>query len=109
MSAVTLEFDAADEVLVLRGADDGLRRNPLFAAYLRQASGSTDEAGDIRLPTAADALTARYQGLTKIFGRLGVDLETRGHVSDALGFVWIQDSHPSWVVIQAADGPIRFD
>jgi hypothetical protein len=26
-----------------------------------------------------------------------------------LGFVGIQDSHPGLVVIQAADGPIRFD
>jgi hypothetical protein len=27
----------------------------------------------------------------------------------ALGSVGIQDSHPGLVVIQAADGPIRFD
>jgi len=87
LSAVTLEFDAADEVLVLRGADEGLQRNPLFAAYLRQASGSMDEAGDIRLPTTAEALTTRYQGLTKILGRIGVELETHGHVSDALEHV----------------------
>jgi chaperonin GroEL len=29
--------------------------------------------------------------------------------ADGLGSVWIQDSHPDLVVIQAMDGPIRFD
>lgn len=87
MSAVTLEFDAAEEALVLRGANDGLRRNPLFAAYLRQANGFIDEIGDIRLPTTAEALTVRYQGLTKIFGRIGIELKTHGHVSSALEHV----------------------
>jgi hypothetical protein len=27
----------------------------------------------------------------------------------ALGSVWIQDSHPGLIVIQAWNGPIRFD
>jgi hypothetical protein len=32
-----------------------------------------------------------------------------GVVFDILGSVWIQDSHPGLIVIQAWNGPIRFD
>lgn len=85
--SVSLEFDAVDEVLVLKGADDALRRNPLFAAYLRQASGTVETSGDVLLPTSAEALTSRYQALSKIFGRIGVGLSSSGHVSDALELV----------------------
>jgi SNF2 family DNA or RNA helicase len=85
--SVSLEFDAVGEILVLKGADDALRRNPLFAAYLRQASGTVEASGDVHLPTSAEALTSRYQGLSKIFGRIGVGLTSSGHVSDALELV----------------------
>ena len=33
----------------------------------------------------------------------------RSQIVDELGSVWIRDSHPGLVVIQAWDGPIRFD
>jgi hypothetical protein len=33
----------------------------------------------------------------------------KGQGSGCLGSVGIQDSHPGLVVIQAIDGPIRFD
>jgi len=85
--SVSLEFDAVEEILVLKGADEALRRNPLFAAYLRQASGTVEASGDVHLPTSAEALTSRYQGLSKIFGRIGVGLTSSGHVSDALELV----------------------
>jgi SNF2 family DNA or RNA helicase len=91
--SVSLEFDAVDEVLVLKGADEALRRNPLFAAYLRQTSGTVEESGDIRVPTSADALTSRYQSLSKILGRIGVGLSSSGGVSDALELVEAEDRH----------------
>ncbi|MER8942883.1 DEAD/DEAH box helicase [Mesorhizobium sp. M0915] len=87
MIAVTLEFDAVGELLVLKGTNDSLRRNPLFAAYLRQASGTVEVSGDVFLPTPAEALTSRYQSLSKILGRIGVELSSSGHVSDALELV----------------------
>ncbi|WP_426046096.1 DEAD/DEAH box helicase [Brevundimonas sp. TWP3-1-2b1] len=85
--SVSLEFDAVEEVLVLKGADDALRRNPLFAAYLRQASGTVETSGDVFFPTSAEVLSSRYQALSKIFGRIGVGLTSSGHVSDALELV----------------------
>lgn len=87
MAAVTLEYDPETEVLVLAGADERLARNPLFAGYIRQASGSMDGSRRILLPTKADALSGRYQSLAKMLQRLGIELQAGGHVSDALDHV----------------------
>ncbi len=93
MKSIILEFDAVDEILILKGADDTLLRNPLFAAYLRQVGGEVAASGDIHLPTIPDALTSRYQGLSKIFGRIGIELSSSGHVSDALEMVEAEERH----------------
>ena len=45
-------------------------------------------------------------GLIELIGDIESGRAEFGHV---LGSVWIQDSHPGLVVIQAWDGPIRFD
>jgi len=87
LATVSLEFDPEDEVLLLRGAVAGIARNPLFAAYIRQVGGGIDAEGVLSLPTAAEVLTTRYQAVSKILHRIGVDLQTGSHVSDALEHV----------------------
>ncbi len=85
--SVSIEFDAASEILLVKGADNALLRNPLFAAYLRQAGATLGASGDVHLPTSTEALTSRYQSLSKVFDRIGVSLSSSGHVSDALELV----------------------
>lgn len=78
-----VEYDPADEILLVREVG-AASRHPLLAAFTRQAGGDVDNAGDLRIPTAPEALTARYQLLARLFDKVGISIETGGHVSDAL-------------------------
>jgi hypothetical protein len=78
-----VEYDPADELLLVREVGPA-SRHPLLAAFTRQAGGGLDDEGTLRIPTVAEALAARYQALTRLLEKIGVDVETGGHVSDAL-------------------------
>lgn len=80
---VTIEYDPADELLVLRGAGPAIR-HPLLAAFTRQIGGSVDDEGALRIPTAAEELTGHYQTLSRLLAKLAIEIDTGGHVSDAL-------------------------
>ncbi|MEO0464378.1 MAG: DEAD/DEAH box helicase [Pseudomonadota bacterium] len=82
----TIEYDPAEEVLVLHGAGASVR-HPLLAAFTRQAGGVVDGDGALHLPTAAEELTVRYQTLSRLLAKLNIDINTDGHVSDALNRV----------------------
>jgi SNF2 family DNA or RNA helicase len=82
----TVEYDPSDEQLQVRDLGS-IGRHPLIAAFVRQAGGNVDVEGVLRIPTEADALTVRYQSLTRILEKVGVKIETAGHVSDALNLV----------------------
>lgn len=86
MATIRLEYVPTNEEFLLRDAG-AVARHPVVAAYIRQAGGSIDNDGVVRIPTAEAGLPSRYQALTRILGRLGVSFEAQGHVSDALDFV----------------------
>ncbi|PZO63105.1 MAG: hypothetical protein DI498_14155 [Paracoccus denitrificans] len=84
MTSVSLTFEPADEMLVIHGVDAQLARNPLLAAFLRQHRGQIDGESRALVPTPQDALSARYQAVSRLLGRIGVSIETKGRVADAL-------------------------
>lgn len=79
----TIEYDPADELLILRGGGTAVR-HPLLAAFTRQVGGALDDDGSLRIPTAPEELTNRYQTLSRLLAKLAIEIETGGHVSDAL-------------------------
>lgn len=84
MPTVSLSFEPADEILVIHGVDAQLARNPLLAAFLRQHSGVVDDQSRALVPTAQDSLSGRYQAVSRLLARLGVEIEAKGQVADAL-------------------------
>lgn len=92
MTDVSIEYDAANELLLLRGIDEKLRRNPLLAAYIRQEKGFNVSPDEIHLPTVADALTDQYQRLSRLLERIGSGLKAGGHVSDVLDAVEAEEA-----------------
>lgn len=79
----SIEFNPVDELLILRGLGSSVR-HPLLAAFTRQAGGGVGEDGVLQIPTRQPELTARYQTLARLLGKLGIEVETGGHVSDVL-------------------------
>src|SRR3546814_19843802 len=71
-------------MLVINGVDAQLARNPLLAAFLRQHRGTVDDQCRALVPTGQDALSARYQAVSRLLNRLGVGIEAKGPVADAL-------------------------
>src|SRR3546814_13096666 len=71
-------------MLVINGVDAQLARNPLLAAFLRQHRGTVDDQCRALVPTGQDALSARYQAVSRLLTRLGVGIEAKGQVADAL-------------------------
>src|SRR3546814_4153659 len=71
-------------MLVINGVDAQLARNPLLAAFLRQHRGTVDDQCRALVPTGQDALSARYQAVSRLLNRLGVGIEAKGQVADAL-------------------------
>jgi hypothetical protein len=67
------------------------------AAVERQHGCTATLAQSVPVKETFDGATVS-EGVVHVF-------DIHGH----LGLVGIQDSHRSWVVIQALDGPIRFD
>src|SRR3546814_11040054 len=59
-------------MLVINGVDAQLARNPLLAAFLRQHRGTVDDQCRALVPTGQDALSARYQAVSRLLNRLGV-------------------------------------
>jgi SNF2 family DNA or RNA helicase len=81
---VSLSFEPADDMLVIHGVGLQLARNPMLAAFLRQHHGTVDDQCRAFIPTGQDALSARYQAISRLLDRLGVGIEAKGHVADAL-------------------------
>ena len=79
----SIEFNPADEMLLLRGLGSSVG-HPLLAAFSRHAGGGVGEDGVLRIPTRQPELTAKYQTLVRLLGKLGIEVETGGHVSDVL-------------------------
>jgi SNF2 family DNA or RNA helicase len=78
-----VEYSPSDELLLVRGVGSA-SRHPLVAAFTRQAGGGVNAEGVLTIPTGRDALTTRYQTLLRLLDKVGVKVETGGHVSDAL-------------------------
>ncbi|MER8728886.1 DEAD/DEAH box helicase [Mesorhizobium sp. M1227] len=87
MPTVTLSFDPADNLLVIIGIGPQLARNPLLAAFLRQHRGSIDSDARILVPTDSDVLSSRYQAVSRLLARIGIEIATTGQVSNALNLV----------------------
>lgn len=79
----TIEYDPADELLILRGAGAAIR-HPLLAAFTRQIGGALNDDGSLQIPTVPEELTNRYQTLSRLLAKLAIEIETGGHVSDAM-------------------------
>src|SRR3546814_15736744 len=77
---VSIYFEPADDMLVINGVDAHLARNPLLAAFLRQHRGTVDDQCRALVPTGQDALSARYQAVSRLLNRLGVGIEAKGQV-----------------------------
>src|SRR3546814_5248084 len=90
----TIEYDPADELLILRGGGTAVR-HPLLAAFTRQVGGALDDDGSLRIPTAPEELTNRYQPLSRLLAKLAIEIETGEHVSDALDRVERSEEHTS--------------
>src|ERR1043166_9683018 len=78
-----VEYDPADELLLVREVGPA-SRHPLLAAFTRQVGGRLGDDGVLRIPTESEALTSRYQTVARLLEKIGVAIETGGHVSDAL-------------------------
>lgn len=78
-----INYDPADQLLILRGAGTSVR-HPLLAAFIRQTGGALDDDGSLRIPTAPEELTSRYQTLVRLLAKLAIEIEAGAHVSDAL-------------------------
>jgi len=78
-----LEYDPSDELLLVRDVG-AASRHPLITAFTRQMGGAVNTEGILAIPTQRDALTGRYQTLMRLLEKVGVKVETGGHVSDAL-------------------------
>ena len=81
--------------------------NQSAVAYLRVSTTAQGKSG-LGVAAQRDAISrfAETHGFTIV--HTFEEVET-GKGADALGSVGIQDSHGGLVVIQALDGPIRFD
>lgn len=84
MQTVRINFDEAQEKLVLLDADERIRRNPLLSSFLRKHGAVTESDGSVRIPTTAEQLDGRYQSLKKILARYGTDLGEAPGLSDAM-------------------------
>jgi|TARA_R100000049_G_C1957194_1_gene116239 SNF2 family DNA or RNA helicase len=82
----SIEFNPADELLLLRDLGPSVG-HPLLAAFSRQTGGRVSEDGVLQIPTRQPELAARYQTLVRLLGKLGVEVDTGGNVSDALDIV----------------------
>lgn len=79
----TIEYNPADEVLVLHDIGTAVR-HPLLAAFTRQTNGHLDDDGVLCIPTQPEELTSRYQTISRLLQKLNIEIETSGHVSDAM-------------------------
>lgn len=79
----TIDYDPADELLILRGVGPAVR-HPLLAAFTRQIGGALNNDGSLQIPTGPEELTNRYQTLSRLLAKLAIEIETTGHVSDAM-------------------------
>lgn len=79
----TIEYDPADELLILREVGTAVR-HPLLAAFTRQANGRLDDDGVLSIPTQPEELAGRYQTISRLLEKLNVAIETGGHISDAM-------------------------
>src|SRR3546814_17221222 len=99
----TIEYDPADELLILRGGGTAVR-HPLLAAFTRQVGGALDDDGSLRIPTAPEELTNRYPTLSRLLAQLALEIATGEHVSDALARVASQE--PTFVEFSRQDREI---
>lgn len=86
----TIEYDPADEILILRDVGTVVR-HPLLGAFTRQTNGRIDDEGVLFIPTQAEELTSRYQTISRLLEKLDVRIETGGHVSDAMERVEVEE------------------
>jgi hypothetical protein len=72
-----------------------------------------DKNNEAKWPALANseiaAFRAKAQGIPPEDIVVACETVNCRDLADGLGSVWIQDSHPGLVVIQAWNGPIRFD
>ncbi|HEV7659705.1 MAG TPA: DEAD/DEAH box helicase [Allosphingosinicella sp.] len=92
MPTISLTFEPAEEVLIIHGVDAQLARNPLLAAFLRQHGATVDDQCRAMVPTGQDALSARYQAVSRLLDRLGIEVEAQGRVADALQSVEAEEA-----------------
>ncbi|WP_374427054.1 SNF2-related protein [Paracoccus sp. (in: a-proteobacteria)] len=79
----TIEYDPADELLILRGAGPAVR-HPLLAAFTRRNGGALNDDGSLQIPMGPEQLAYLYQTLSRLLAKLAIEIEKGGHVSEAL-------------------------
>lgn len=79
----TVGYDPDTELLAVTDIGQA-SRHPLVAAFVRQNAGRVDDVGRVTIPTSGTDLASRYQALKRVLGRVGISIETEGHVSDVL-------------------------
>lgn len=83
-TVISVNFDEESGDLVILGETARIIRNPVFATFLRTYHGLVLDEGRITIPTTRDELDRRYQGLTKILGRIGIILGEAENLSGTM-------------------------
>jgi len=81
---VVVDFDERLSGLVITGGPPSLRRNGLFAAFLRKHGGTLESERRIVVPCAASDLTSVYRTLERILGRLGLSVGEADDLSQSM-------------------------
>jgi SNF2 family DNA or RNA helicase len=81
---VSIDFDASNSLLLIRGDVRALSRNPLVGVYLREKGGRLNSANELEIPTDEETLHSRYQDMTKLMARLGLKLAIGDDISAGL-------------------------
>ena len=97
--AARINFDPEAARVVIEGDTDALTGNALFNAYLRSEGGAIVD-GALVIPTSQDQLHRRFQDLTKLLSRLGVQLAQETGAEGALRRV--QDDERAFAAFSAA-------
>lgn len=83
MADVSLRYDVETERLELLGLSKSELAHPLLAGYLRHENAGQD-ASSVFLSSTSDELANKYQTVSRLLKKLGIETEASNHVSDVL-------------------------
>ena len=82
--AVVVDFDEQLGALVISGWPTNLRRNGLFAAFLRKHGGAFESEQTVVVPCATSNLASVYRTLEKILERIGLSVGEADDLSKSM-------------------------